>query len=312
VTVVVPTRNREARLAFALEALAAQTLDRERYEVVVVRSGDARGPFAEAPPGLRARFITHEGSPGPGTQRNAGVAAAAGRFVAFTDDDCRPAPNWLERLLAATRGESALVQGRTERDPDEAHLLVGLARSIDVNRPSDWYETCNILYPASVLERLGGFDERYRFSAEDADLGLRARLDGVERVYEPRAVVRHAVLPDPLPRAIASALARNSTPMLIAEHPEQRDALYGRVFWKRSHALLLLALTGAAVFGRRHRWAALVLALPYADQHVDWSLLARPRGAARVALNLGARIVVDLTEIAATAHGALRHRVLIL
>jgi hypothetical protein len=84
------------------------------------------------------------------------------------------------------------------------------------------------------------------------------------------------------------------------------------VFWKRSHALLLLALTGAAVFGRRHRWAALVLALPYADQHVDWSLLARPRGAARVALNLGARIVVDLTEIAATAHGALRHRVLIL
>ncbi|MGH2986459.1 MAG: glycosyltransferase family 2 protein, partial [Solirubrobacterales bacterium] len=58
VAVVIPTYRRETRLRFALEALAAQTVDPARFEVVVVRAPGARGPFASAPDRLSVRFLT--------------------------------------------------------------------------------------------------------------------------------------------------------------------------------------------------------------------------------------------------------------
>ncbi len=311
VAVVIATRERETRLSFALEALARQTLDSERFEVVVVRGAGAGGALAEAPDGLRVRFVDHRGNPGPGAQRNTGLRHVTAPLVAFTDDDCRPAPDWLERLLEAHDGPDVLVQGRTEPDPDEAHLLIGLARSINIDRPSDWYETCNILYPTEALRRLDGFDEQFRFSAEDADLGLRARADGMRRRYEHRALVWHAVVPTPIPRAISAALARDSTPLLIARHPEHRRELHLGVFWKPTHATLVLALAGQVAL-RRHPVLAAALTLPYLSQYVDWRQLARPRGIARVAVNLAARVAVDSIELAVTAREAARNRVLVL
>ena len=311
ISVVIPTRDRETRLAFALEALAEQTLDPERFEVIVVRAADPADPLAAAPVGLPVRFLAHGGEPGPGAQRNLGWREAAAPLVAFTDDDCRPEPGWLEGLLAAARDESTIVQGRTEPDPDERHLLIGLARSLEVVRPNDWYATCNIAYPRALLERLGGFDEAFRFSAEDADLGLRAREEGADRVFADEAVVRHAVLPEPIPKALREAARRDSTPMLLARHPRQRDALHFGVFWKPSHAALLLAAAGLVAFRGRPLLQA-AAAFPYVDRYVDWRQLGRPRSAVRVALNLGARVAIDAVEVAVTARGAIQQRTLIL
>ena len=127
IAVVIPTRRRETRLAFALEALAEQSLDASRFEVIVVRDGDAAAPFAEPPDGLRVRFCTRPGVAGPTAKRNVGWRSTTAPLVAFTDDDCRPHPAWLESLLAAADGADAFLQGRTEPDPDESHLLHGFA-----------------------------------------------------------------------------------------------------------------------------------------------------------------------------------------
>ncbi|MBA2298411.1 MAG: glycosyltransferase, partial [Actinobacteria bacterium] len=102
--VVIATRERETRLAFCLEALAAQSVESARFEVVVVRPAGQPGPRAAAPEGLRVRFLEHRGEPGPGAQRNTGWRASEAPLVAFTDDDCRPEGRWLERLMAATDG----------------------------------------------------------------------------------------------------------------------------------------------------------------------------------------------------------------
>lgn len=311
IAVVIPTRSREARLGFALEALAGQTLERTRFEVIVVRSEDAKGPFAAALDGLPVRFLTHMGAPGPGAQRNTGWRATEAPLVAFTDDDCRPAPEWLARLLAAGRQGDVVVQGRTEPDPAERHLLLGPARSVEILRPSNWFETCNIAYPTALLRRLGGFDESFRFSAEDADLGLRARKAGAGRIFDYGAVVLHAVLPDPFPGAIRAALVRDSTPRLIARHPEHRRELRGRIFWKPSHARLLLAATGCLLFRGRPLLLALML-YPYVRLYVGWRAVTTPRAAARTALSLAGRIAIDATEVAVTVRGAARHRVLLL
>jgi GT2 family glycosyltransferase len=315
IAVVIPTFRRETRLRFALEALAEQTLAPSRFEVVVVRAPGAEGPFAIAPDGLDVRFETAP-APGPAAQRNHGWRAAGAPLVAFTDDDCRPDPGWLEALLTTAR-EGCLVQGRTAVDPDEAHLLTGLARTVEVDPPSPWFESCNVAYPRELLEGLGGFDEAFGLPwGEDTDLGLRAVEAGASVLYAPRAQVRHAVVARTLPAALAEARRREWLPRLVARHPEQRTALYRRWFANRAHAAIAAGALGAVVARRRGPRAALLAGvLPFLAHNLDYNRgrgLASPEGLARFAAVMPARLAIDVAEIAATLRGSARHRTLVI
>ena len=298
--------RRETRLAFALEALAEQTLARERFEVIVVRN-PAPGPMAGAPPGLPVRFLEPSEAGGPGANRNLGWRAARAPLVAFTDDDCRPAPGWLEALLEASAPD-AVVQGRTEPEPEERHLSFGLARTQEITGPSDWYETCNLAYPRPLLERLDGFDETFTgWGFEDTDLGLRARAAGARLLYRESALVWHAVHLRHLRRSLALAREPGLVALLLARHPEQRRALYRGVFWQRSHALVSLAAAGLLT---RRLPLALAAAWPYVAEHLR-AYDRSPRGAAGGLLDLPVRAAADAVETAVTVRGALRHRVLV-
>jgi GT2 family glycosyltransferase len=309
ISVVVATADREPRLRFALEALAAQTLEPERFEVVVVRAAPARPPLAEAPEGLRVRFVDHHGRSRP-AQRNAGWRAASGTVVAFTDDDCRPAPRWLEALLSAS-GPDTVVQGRTEPDPDEVHLLHGLARSVLIESASPWFETANIAYPRALLERIGGFDEEFVASGEDTDLGLRALGVGAEVRYEPAALAWHAVVARPPWRAVVDGWRRwHSTPLIFKRHPRHRRHLFAGAFYNRRHAALVALLAGAAL-GRRRPSVAVAGALPFVVEGLDRDRLG-PRGLVRQAIHLPARLAAEGAQLAGIVRGAIRHRTLVI
>lgn len=309
VSVVIPTRGRETRLVFVLEALAQQTLSEGRYEVIVVRDEDGAGPFATAPSGLSLRSLKSAGVSGPTRKRELGWRAAGGRLVVFTDDDCRPHPDWLQTLLArVSPGEStSFVQGRTIPDPDEAHLLYGLARSQDVRAPSDWYPTCNIAYPRALLERLNGFDESFYFGGEDTDLGIRARANGATRIYEPNAVVFHAVMARTLPAALRDAFRWPSLPLVVRKHPEHRAALYRPWVWKRRHATLVTALAG--VIAARRTRLGLMACLPYLSDVLETPEEPTPKSVARQARHAPAMFATDLAEVIATVSAAVKHRV---
>ena len=312
--VVIPTARRETRLAFALDALASQTLPRERFEVVVVRA-DAPGPTSSAPGGLRVRFLWAAANSGPAAKRNVGWRATTAPLVAFTDDDCRPVADWLERLLSAADGRERdfLLQGRTEPDPDEIRRLHGLAVTQEISAPSGWYETCNIAYPRELLERLGGFDERfggadagdYPVGGEDTDLGLRALAAGAEEHFVAGAVVRHAVHSRHLAKALRDTRRWRSVPLVLERHPQQRRALAAGLFGRRAHWALLLA--GLALPLRRQPLLAAAAAAPYLDHHLR-GYERTPRGLARAVLDLPARALVDGAEMAVTAAAAVRHR----
>ena len=317
VAVVIPTARRETRLAFALEALACQTIPGERFEVIVVRAADS-GAQTEAPAGLAVKFLEAPAGSGPAEKRNLGWREAKAPLIAFTDDDCRPYPDWLERLLAAAtdRDRPRLLQGRTEPDPEERPLLHGLAVTQNIPEASGWYETCNIAYSRDLLDRLGGFDEAFDGGAddlviggEDTDLGLRALAAGAEFEFVHDAVVRHAVHPRHLGRALRDTRRWRSVPAVLARHPEQRQRLHHGFFGRRAHVALLAV--GLVVPLRRHPALALVATLPYLRHHVR-SYPASPRGLVRAALDLPARALVDATEVAVTAREAVRHRVPVL
>jgi glycosyltransferase involved in cell wall biosynthesis len=314
IAVVIPTRGRESRLAFALEALAAQTLAPDRFEVVVVR-GEDDGPLAPAPPGLNVRFLSHPESTGAAAQRNVGWRAAGAPLVAFTDDDTRPMPDWLERLSAAAEadGDAVVGQGRTEPDPDEVHLLYGLARSLEVTEPG-WFETCNIAYPRALLERLDGFDERFPgVWGEDTDLGLRALAAGARLEFAEDAVVFHAVLPRTLRSALRETSRYDAIPLVCSIHPEQRRRAFPHRLVKDSHASFLLALA-AVVCARRMPAVAVAAGGAYLWPHLRRHLATNPltpRSLARLALHMPAPVMLEAAEIAYTLRGAVRYGVLL-
>lgn len=308
ITVVIPSR-RGPRLAFALEALAEQTVAPGSFEVVVVRDGESSGSIA-APDGLRVSFLEVGGATGPTAKRNAGWRSTETPWVAFTDDDCRPAPEWLDRLLAGLRAAGShevLVQGRTVPDPDEVHLLHGLARSQTVKSPSRWFQCCNLACSRALLEAVDGFDEDFYFGGEDTDFGARAVESGAVHEWVPEAEVRHAVIPRGLGGAIREAARWPSLPLILRRHPAYREEIHHRFFWKESHPLVLAALLGGAVATRRPL-LGLALMAPYISFRTDRAALDA-RGLARQAAGLPARALVDLIEVGATVRAAARHRV---
>ena len=91
------------------------------------------------------RSSTSASSPSPARRADREAQPSAGRrraapLVAFTDDDCRPRPGWLEALLEASAdGPSTFLQGRTDPDPDERTCSTGSPARWRSTGPSGWY-----------------------------------------------------------------------------------------------------------------------------------------------------------------------------
>jgi glycosyltransferase involved in cell wall biosynthesis len=200
-TVVVPTVGRPQHLEGCLTALAALEYPRERYEVVVVNDGGG-GATAEVVERFAAKLELRSTAPartGPSAARNAGAAAGRGRFVAFTDDDCRPDPGWLAELeRALTEHPGAAVGGRTLNGaPGDAGAVASQAVvdalhaqfNGDGSEPR-FFASSNIAVPAADFAALGGFAEDFRY-AEDREFSERWLRAGHRFVAAPAATVAH-------------------------------------------------------------------------------------------------------------------------
>ena len=201
-SVVVPVRDGARVIGRCVSALARQSLDREAFEVIVVDDGSRDGTAREAAR-EGVRVITRDGAGAPAA-RNAGIAVARGRWVAFTDADCVPARRWLEALVAAAESAAsgdvpALgAAGRTLGLPSEgpAARFVELTGGLDAERHLShprfpFAPTCNVLYRREALSLASGFDER--FASYDA-CDLHRRLLEVApgpMAFAPGAVVLH-------------------------------------------------------------------------------------------------------------------------
>ena len=199
-SVVIPAHGRPAQLASCMEALTRQDYDSRRFEVVVVDDG-SDSPIAPYRGALNARVL-RQANAGPAAARNTGAAAARGRWLAFTDDDCTPAPDWLAVLGEVLRAEpAAMVGGRTEnvltRDAcaTASQLLVSyLYEYYNTGRGgARFFTSNNIALSAERFREIGGFDVGYRGAAgEDRQFCEDWRRRGWPMRYAPGAVVRHA------------------------------------------------------------------------------------------------------------------------
>jgi glycosyltransferase involved in cell wall biosynthesis len=316
VSVVVASRGRPLRLRWLLNALEEQTLAAGSWEVVVVHGYDTAtsARFLDDHPLAGAGLLRQIGPPAgggiPAVQRNLGWRAAGADLVAFTDDDCRPEPDWLEHLLeAAEQRPGAVAQGATRPDPLERDVFAAPhVHTLEVDPPGRFAQTCNILYPRALLERLDGFDER-AVTGEDIDLSLRAREAGAVLVAAPNAVVNHAVEAFTLPGFVRRNLRWRHLAYVVKRHPVLRRDCFLGVFWKPGHFRVALALAGMA--GARRMPALAGLALPYLLPELA-RRGRRPVDVAVAAVEIPGRAVNELSELAAMAAGSLRHKTLVL
>jgi glycosyltransferase involved in cell wall biosynthesis len=195
ISVVIPVYNSVKTLPECLEALRQQTVAAELYEVIVVDDGSGDGS-ADVPPGFGVRVIRQDHH-GAAAARNAGVVAAGGDVVLFTDADCVPAPDWIEQMVAPFADPSLVgVKGiyRT-RQPGLLPRFVQLEYEDKYDRMAghdtiDFVDTYSAAYRRSILLEEGEFDS-ILLAAEDIECSFRLAERGHRLVFNPRAIVYH-------------------------------------------------------------------------------------------------------------------------
>jgi len=202
-SIIIPTCNRPIQLAACLESIVHQTYPRSHFEVIAIDDGSKTpiGPVvSKFHDRLNLTLLTQQNQ-GPASARNAGVAKASGRYLAFTDDDCSPAPDWLQKLEERFDSSSDfLIGGRTiNAVTDNAYstasqvLISYLYEYYNAdNNNARFLTSNNIAVSAELFRTLGGFDPEYPgAAAEDRDLCDRWQFCGYGMIYAPEVIVYH-------------------------------------------------------------------------------------------------------------------------
>jgi GT2 family glycosyltransferase len=261
VSVVLNTRDRPASAVATLHGILASRY--QPFEIVLVDnapSSDATKDAAAAEFGddPRVRYL-REPRRGTSWAKNRGVAAAAGDIIAFTDDDVRVDPWWLDGIvrgfgrtddvacvtgLIATGALDTAVQLYFDRRVGAGYLREGRVFDLTENRddsPLYPYSAgvlgggANFALTRGAFDELGGFNEVLGAGSpcrggEDLDVFMRTVLAGHRLVYEPSAIVWHVVRAEPaeLPaqmRAWGSGTTAALTALVLRNRRARLDLL---------------------------------------------------------------------------------------
>ena len=215
ISVIVVNWNRRELLERCLHSLTLQKgVD---FDVVLVDNGSSDGSaeMAESEFGrsgwLNLRVLRNSSNRGFCAANNQGIAVSSSSFVALLNNDAEAEPCWLAALHSVFQdrpdvgmaASKILVYEDPTRIDKVGHLIYpdGQNRGrgsgqrdtgqFDAIEDVLWPDGCAAMYRRAMLDEIGGFDEDFFAYADDAELGLRARIAGWRCLYAPDAVVRH-------------------------------------------------------------------------------------------------------------------------
>lgn len=203
--VIVPTYERAQSIARLLSALARQTVDPARFEVVIVDDGSTVDPT----PTIAAldlpyrHVVVRQENAGAAAARDRGVRETDADVILFVDDDMEPVPALLaEHLAVHDAHPHAVVLGRILPDEhlrtmplwERFHASV-LERFYDALRAGEKPHGTNVCTGNVSMRRadylaVGGFDPELKRS-EDAELGIKLQELGAEFFFRDGAATIH-------------------------------------------------------------------------------------------------------------------------
>lgn len=319
ISVVIPTYRRPELLDRCLAALFSQTMNRSHYEIVVVDDGPSEETRHVARrwstrSGPRVRYLPNEGRHGPAAARNTGWQAGYGEIIAFTDDDCIPARDWL--AIGSAPFEDSTVDGVSGRivvpipnvPTDYEHTVAGLEHGP--------FATANCLYRRTALASVGGFDERFTVAwREDTDLEFALRHQGCRLILRSAAIVVHPVRPAAW--GVSLTLQRNNVfnALLYKKHPVlYRWFIQQAPPWRYYATLFFLAAAGVAWMAGSHGMARVSLAiwLGFTAEFCRRRLAKTSRRLEHVAEMVVTSVLIPPMAVFWRLRGALKYRVVFL
>lgn len=209
VVVIIVNWNSKMLLQKCLIALSRQTVRVRRVLVVDNASSDDSVACTKLVPATS--LLQMSANLGFAAGNNRALSECNTEFVALLNPDAFPAPDWLERLLAAANAYPNIAAfGSRQLCESTPEVLDGIGDSYHLsglvwrNRSGARQTTNDLvskeifspcaaaaLYRRQALIDVGGFDEDYFCYVEDVDLGFRLRLAGHKAMYVPEAVVHH-------------------------------------------------------------------------------------------------------------------------
>lgn len=196
-SIIIPTFNGADRIGNCLGALLKEKAHND-VEIIVVSDGstDNTADVVRRYPTVRLVSQTHAG---PAAARNRGALEACGEIILFTDDDCVPAPNWLNAMRASFRDLAVVgakgVYRTSQKCPiarfvqaeyeDRYRLMTALEHI-------DFVDTYSAAFRRASFLAIGGYDTSFPVAcAEDVDLSYRMSAEGWIMKFVPSAVVYH-------------------------------------------------------------------------------------------------------------------------
>jgi len=166
----------------------------EPFEIVVVDASEGRLDFVREQHAATVRWIPFQPIPGVHItiphQRNAGVRAATGDIIVFTDAGCTPAADWLRRLVAPFRGGEQVTCGVTLSAREDAGLYDPEPPAATAGHYLLECSTINLAFRRMAFDAVGGFDEEFAYGS-DIDFSWRLNDAGYRILSVPEAVIRH-------------------------------------------------------------------------------------------------------------------------
>jgi cellulose synthase/poly-beta-1,6-N-acetylglucosamine synthase-like glycosyltransferase len=252
------TRNRPQELAGCLQSLSGQHYP--GLQLLVVENGPPDGETRAVAEHHGARYLS---SPryGLSRARNDGARACSTDLVAFTDDDARPDPGWLQVLVREFADQRVMAATGEVRPPPESATAAsspppmrGTHRVVDRETPH-WFSLANfggigdggnMCFRRSLFESWSGFDERLGrgaplSSAEEHLAFFQLIRAGHRCAHAPEAIVRHRQPQNAEEwRRFQLANTTNAVAyaaLLWSEYPQTRGLLLQHMWrrlWKRS------------------------------------------------------------------------------
>ncbi len=207
VSVIVPIYNGEEDLPNLLARLMAQTYSADRVDYWLVDNGSQdRTPellqtaaAQAAEQGIRPQSLTYADIQSSYAARNAGIAAATGEILAFTDADCYPEPTWLEELVKPFADPAiGLVAGGIQALPSQHWLERYAERQGTLSQENTLHhaflpygQTANLAVRAEIFRQVGLF-RPYLTTGGDADFCWRVQQQTAWQLASaPQAIIYH-------------------------------------------------------------------------------------------------------------------------
>jgi glycosyltransferase involved in cell wall biosynthesis len=204
ISVVIPARDSASTINEQLDALSRQSYTRD-WEVIVADNGSQDGTrdivndWIGRLPNLR--LVDAADARGANHARNAGSQASRGERLLFCDADDIADVNWVGTMSDAL-AHYDMVGGCIERKKlnDEVALAARPLKTVDGLLDSfgflPYTPFANAGMHREVWQRMGGFDESYRYGSEDVEFFWRGQLAGASMGYAPTAIMHYRLRSD--------------------------------------------------------------------------------------------------------------------